>query len=329
MKKKLQLSNNFKKTDNIPSICIRKAEGVKGASFTIAIPTFKRPDLLKEALDSAFAQQYSKPYIVLVVDNNKERNDETEKLITSYTQKNLSYYKNSQNVGMAGNWNKLFQITTTQWMVMLHDDDLISPFYLSTMEKAITIEATFIKPNIPKFYKSSQEGWDLMIQSQQTTIPSLIRRDIYDCIYGCPIGAPSHVTFNTAKVKKLGGFDDSRYPCIDYWFTVLACKYGNVYILPIALGAYRVTHNESLKIDTMIMFWNKRFEISQNLLANFGCPSWCFNLLKWFTFGFFVKDINRKYRMDVKPTGIAYWIPTRFQILLLRIVSKVVRKTNI
>lgn len=147
----LKIRDNFKKYSGISSICIRES-AVKDAKFTIAIPTYKRAQLLKESIDSALAQQNCCEFIVMVVDNNPERDDETEKLIGTYNNDNLCYYKNSENIGMAGNWNRMFELSSSQWTVMLHDDDIISPYYIQTMQNVVNDNMTLIKSRVPKFY---------------------------------------------------------------------------------------------------------------------------------------------------------------------------------
>ena len=105
--------------------------------FTIAIPTFCRSSLLKEAVLSALNQVTDVPYDVIVVDNNPERNDETEQLMEKFKDNPLvGYYKNSSNLGMVGNWNQLFHLAKGQWVSMLHDDDLLFSFYLEVIGKA-------------------------------------------------------------------------------------------------------------------------------------------------------------------------------------------------
>ena len=73
--------NCFSKTEKIHSILI-KQDDIKISNITIAIPTYKRNGNLKEAVESSLNQMgFDETYQVLVVDNNPERNDETEKLI--------------------------------------------------------------------------------------------------------------------------------------------------------------------------------------------------------------------------------------------------------
>ena len=70
-------------------------------------------------------QKTNIPFNILIVDNDPQRNCETEELIDSFNNQNISYYKNSENIGATGNWNKLFELADTEFVTMLHDDDLL------------------------------------------------------------------------------------------------------------------------------------------------------------------------------------------------------------
>ena len=72
--------DNFAKTAHITSIPIFEAQLDYTPEITIAIPTYKRTELLKEAIDSAINQTDYANYDILVVDNNPERGCETENL---------------------------------------------------------------------------------------------------------------------------------------------------------------------------------------------------------------------------------------------------------
>lgn len=82
------------------------------------------------------------------MDNNPERGCETEKLMMSYSNNPMiSYYKNADNLGMVGNWNRLFTLAKGKYVVMLHDDDLLLPTFLSECVKlAKRLNADLIRP---------------------------------------------------------------------------------------------------------------------------------------------------------------------------------------
>jgi len=140
--------DNFAKTAHIPSIPIFESNLDYIPDITIAIPTYKRADLLKEAIDSAINQIDYTNYDIIVVDNNPERGCETEKLMMTYSNNPMiSYYKNADNLGMVGNWNRLFTLAKGKYVVMLHDDDLLLPTFLSECVKlAKRLNADLIRP---------------------------------------------------------------------------------------------------------------------------------------------------------------------------------------
>lgn len=102
---------------------------------SIMIPTFHRSDLLKEALDSALNQTGMDGYEVVVVDNDENGDAATDELMQAYClkHKNLLYYRNENNLGMPGNWNRCIELSRSEYFCILHDDDLLLPNYLKTM----------------------------------------------------------------------------------------------------------------------------------------------------------------------------------------------------
>ena len=122
----------------IPSIAIKQGTVPEGAQITIAIPTYKRAHLLRETIDSCLAQQTNYPFAIMVIDNNPERECKTEQLLREYEAiPHLFYYKNTENLGMTGNWNKLFELAKTDFVVMLHDDDKLNEDYIDKINKVL------------------------------------------------------------------------------------------------------------------------------------------------------------------------------------------------
>lgn len=133
----------------------------KAPLFTIAIPTYRRIDTLKEALDSAINQHYpittngggvdkldsalystkfaesdtSNPYEIIVVENCDDFTaiSQTQKFLLENYAGKITYYKNKRNLGLFGNWNQCLKLAKGKWVCILHDDDILLPNYLSKM----------------------------------------------------------------------------------------------------------------------------------------------------------------------------------------------------
>jgi hypothetical protein len=107
-------------------------------TYTIFILTFKRAQLLKQAIDSALEQNGFKDYEIIIFDNDSDTDTETEKMMWEYHKKhkNIFYYKTTE--WTYGSWNLSLSKTRTQWVSFLHDDDLLNPNFLSTVHEIRT-----------------------------------------------------------------------------------------------------------------------------------------------------------------------------------------------
>ena len=131
-----EIRDNLAKLEDIAFIRIKESK-VNNPFFSIAIPTFKRAEDLRNTINTALNQDTNISYEVIVVDNNPDRNDDTEILLNEYNSERLSYCKNEQNVGMVANWNRCLMLARGEWVVYCHDDDLLEPTALTSILKMI------------------------------------------------------------------------------------------------------------------------------------------------------------------------------------------------
>ncbi|WP_404332356.1 glycosyltransferase [Mesobacillus maritimus] len=102
---------------------------------SILIPTYNRPDFLKEALESVLGQTYRNIEIIVCDDST---NETTELMIQSYLEKdsNIKYVRNPQKLGGSTgleNCIKCFELSTGEYINFLNDDDLFSSVKISSM----------------------------------------------------------------------------------------------------------------------------------------------------------------------------------------------------
>lgn len=91
-------------------------------NFSIVIPTFNRSDYLKLSLRSTLRQK-DVSFEVIVGDNGST--DDTQKVVKSFKDKRIKYYKNKTNLGYALNLKKCLENSTGEYVFILADDDFI------------------------------------------------------------------------------------------------------------------------------------------------------------------------------------------------------------
>lgn len=98
---------------------------------TTFITTYRRPQLLKRALDSILAQTY--PHFQVIVYDNAS-GDETEEIVRNYMTKDsrVMYHCHQENIGMMNNYAYAFSKINTPYFSFLSDDDYLLPSFYET-----------------------------------------------------------------------------------------------------------------------------------------------------------------------------------------------------
>lgn len=124
----------YNKFKGVESVLIQGEHWEKAPLVTILLPTYKRCDLLKEALDSAINQIGFDDYQIIVVDNEGENLDvttDTAKLLSQYGEDKVIYYRHRKSVSFK--MDNAVKLAKSKWIVFLHDDDILSPYHLKTL----------------------------------------------------------------------------------------------------------------------------------------------------------------------------------------------------
>lgn len=124
----------YNKFKGVESVLIQGEHWEKAPLVTILLPTYKRCDLLKEALDSAINQIGFDDYQIIVVDNEGENLNvitETAKLMSRYDDDKILYYRHKKSVTFKT--DNAIKLARSKWIVLLHDDDILSPYHLKVL----------------------------------------------------------------------------------------------------------------------------------------------------------------------------------------------------
>jgi len=107
---------------------------MKAPVVTVAIPTFDRPTLLREALESVLRQDL-KEFEVLVVDDASPC--DVGAVIESFGDPRLRLIRQPRNVGMLRNWRTALCSARTPYVATMDDDDLWLQHHLSDAVAAL------------------------------------------------------------------------------------------------------------------------------------------------------------------------------------------------
>lgn len=228
---------------------------LRKAEVTIAIPTFNRPKLLKEAIDSALNQDYEKDYCIIVVDNDNAlcAGNPTYNLIKEYNNPIIQYYQNERNIGMFGNQNRCFELPESEYIVLLHDDDLLLPDFLSCVMAALK-EHPYIDGLQPRKYFWFEKKENVPVSFSHKRNGVLKRVFDFSNYASFVAGTQSCGIFRKSAIKRIGGFNSDYYPTSDYCFSIQFSAEYKMYILKDILAIYRITDNASTKIEVLKKF---------------------------------------------------------------------------
>ena len=100
--------------------------------ITTIIPTYRRPHLLKKAIQSVLAQTY--PHFELLICDNAS-GDETKSIVEEFEKKDsrIKYICHPKNIGMIANYQFGISRVTTDFFSFLSDDDVLLPHFYETV----------------------------------------------------------------------------------------------------------------------------------------------------------------------------------------------------
>jgi len=102
--------------------------------FSVLIPSFDRPRYLEKCIESILKNDF-KDFEIIISDDNSIRIKEILRVIEPYLKyENITFIKQSHNLGMANNWNFLVFNAKGKYLIILGDDDILLTCTLSRLK---------------------------------------------------------------------------------------------------------------------------------------------------------------------------------------------------
>lgn len=298
--------DSFREYKEVRSVLIYGDEKfIYNCEVSVVIPTFKRSKLVKEAIDSAINQIGFEDYCILVIDNDPTRGCETERLLSSYQNPNILYFKNEKNIGMFGNQNRCFELAMSEWVVLLHDDDLLLPTFLVDCMSIIHQNSKIDGLQPKRFIWKDLD--DKLVLPPCFHDDYRLRRiyDISNCV-AFQAGTPSGGLFRREKIILLGGYNPQFHPTSDFCFSVNFARECGLFLFNKTLSVYRILDNESINVDTL-----SKFVIHDFFLKN--------QLMKRYKIGSYIRYKLLSYIVDLQVSSLMENFNTEFEFERLKL----------
>lgn len=266
---------------------------VETPKVSIMIPTYKRPELLKEAIESALNQKTNIRYEVVVVDNDNDQEIATEvdKVVASFGAHNLRLFRNQSNIGMFGNWNRCVELARGQWLTILNDDDLLDPTFLAESwdvldkNKSVSLVACKARTLDDRKNKTTATGLAMIrLLGRYLRGKSYRQRPhklgLSDYFLTNPHCGSLGILMARKAALAVGGFSQKFYPSADYIFFVRFVMSNDVSYLPRVLATYRIGVNESLKTETCVDWIHQNRQLREEMIPYLNINS---KLLRYYS----------------------------------------------
>lgn len=207
----------------------------KDPLVSIIIPTYNRGWILKEAINSVLAQDFT-DFELIVVDDGST--DKTQDILNTYNEDIIALRQNNQGVSAARNAG--IALASGRFIAFLDSDDLWLP-------KKLSAQIDFFKSNRDALICQTDEIW---IRNGVRVNPKkrhkkfsgdLFKRSLSLCLI-----SPSAVMIKRSLFEEVGVFDETLPACEDYdlWLRI-SCRYP-VHLIKTPLIIKRGGHDDQL-----------------------------------------------------------------------------------
>lgn len=287
--------------------------------ITFGVPAYQRPAFLRETLASLACQTGGHDFEVIVCDDGGL--PATARVVKEFPADRFCFYLNQPALGGVGNWNRCLQHARGQWVMILHEDDMLYPWYLNTVVSRLVAGVSGVCTKV----------------IQGPTPPLLpppagrARVRHYAPVFflkGSFTPFPG-VLFPRSLGLRLGGFDPYWGPLADYEFWYRLASAGPVKVVRTVGAFYRVSEGQWTESQWPVML--RLMHLLRLRIARQQLPSHP-RLGRWLA-RFFTARSARAYaaRFPEKPPALARalafrhipagWLPSGWVWQFLRLLG--------
>ena len=241
-------------------------------TVSIIMPTYKRFDYLRPAVESALAQTFT-DFELIISDNGPS--EEARAIAASYGDPRIVYRHNGGTIGARANAFAAYAAARGEFAAMLHDDDLWEPEFLATLVPPLLADPTLVLA-FSDHWLIDQHGVLLEEATERNTArwgraalaegvhKPFVRQALVD--RAVPVAMATLVRLSALDLADVPDDVGTNY---DTWIGYLACRDGaGAYYSPRRLTRYR-QHPEQItsqaRYDRALVYFYSRFLSDERL----------------------------------------------------------------
>jgi hypothetical protein len=207
---------------------------------TVFVPTYNRAPLLAGAIRSVLGQSFERLSVV-VADNAST--DETPDVVAAFGDERLTYVRRPENIGLLGNFKACLSGISTDYCLVLCDDDLLEPEFL---ERTVPLLDENARVGIAhtSFHVIDAEGALIEGEADWTcgltadTIESRDRFMLESIKWGCRVCSSAALMRTEALPAE--PFEEEDFPAIDFGLWLRMAVDWDVAFVARPLADYRI-----------------------------------------------------------------------------------------
>jgi len=207
---------------------------------TVVMPTFNRPDQIRESIDSVVAQSFGDWELIVVNDGGGR---EVEETIKEYESEPRVRYVLAEHRGLSSARNVGMALARGKYITQLDDDDIFYPDHLETVVKAFS-EHPDTRVVYTDFYRAYQEerGGDWVTVRREVDYSNDFSRELFKSGTIAPV---CNLTHHREALSKVGYYNEAVLRAMDWeYFTRLSRRYDFVHVKEVT-GEFRQRSDRS------------------------------------------------------------------------------------
>ncbi len=237
--------------------------------LSVCIPVYKGSEFLKNALDS-IVQDTFKNYEIIVCDDTpcqlQGERKKIEKIVKSYKNLNVRYYKNSRNIGAQKNIQRLVKLAKNDRIVFLCQDDVFINNPLQKIADAYTKYKTIGAVTRPYYWFddniSTAVRAELPISYKEDVLISLPTNEKYYTTILNSLGQISGLSYRKSFISI--PFHNDIFPGHIYPFLGILKKHSCIFlkdfIVAVGIKSSQTRSNSTLYDKSPTLSWIKMFD---------------------------------------------------------------------